>query len=164
MKSSRYTLEQVAFGLRQAEKGHPVLGGLPQYGHQRSDLLPTREEVPGDGCGQGAALQSPGGGKPQAQAAGGGPVPGQADASGRAAKKALKPAQLRPGADYLRVAYGISERWVCQVLTLPRASHRYHSVADEQATLKMRIRGVAQSRVSFGYRPLHVLLQREGWG
>ena len=27
----------------------------------------------------------------------------------------------------------------------------------------MRIRDLAQSRVSYGYRRLHVLLQREGW-
>ena len=49
------------------------------------------------------------------------------------------------------------------MLTLPRASHRYKSVADEQAALKVRIRDLAQARVSYGYRRLHVLLQREGW-
>ena len=49
------------------------------------------------------------------------------------------------------------------MLTLPRASHRYQSVADEQAALRMRIRDLAQARVSYGYRRLHVLLQREGW-
>ena len=72
-------------------------------------------------------------------------------------------AQLRPRAEYLQVAYGVSERRACEVLTLPRASHRYRSVADEQAALKMRIRDLAQARVSYGYRRLHVLLQREGW-
>ena len=34
MKSSRYTPEQVAFALRQAEGGAPVLDALPQDGHQ----------------------------------------------------------------------------------------------------------------------------------
>ena len=57
----------------------------------------------------------------------------------------------------------MSERLACEVLTLPRASHRYLSVADEQAALRMRIRDLAQARVSYGYRRLHVLLQREGW-
>ena len=46
---------------------------------------------------------------------------------------------------------------------MPRASHRYRSVANEQAALRMRIRDLAQARVSYGYRRLHVLLQREGW-
>ena len=45
-----------------------------------------------------------------------------------------------------------------------RASHRYRSVTDEQAALRMRIRDLAQARVSYGYRRLHVLLQRKGWG
>ena len=57
----------------------------------------------------------------------------------------------------------MSERRACGVLTLSRASHRYRSVADEQAALKMRIRDLAQARVSYGYLRLHVLLQREGW-
>ncbi len=49
------------------------------------------------------------------------------------------------------------------MLTLPRGSHRYKSVAEEQDALRMRIRDLAQSRVSYGYRRLCVLLQREGW-
>ena len=49
------------------------------------------------------------------------------------------------------------------MLTLPRGTHRYGSVADEQAPLRMRLRELAQTRVGYGYRRLHVLLQREGW-
>ena len=49
------------------------------------------------------------------------------------------------------------------MLTLPRASHRYQSVADDQAALRMRIRDLAQARVSYGHRRHHVLLRREGW-
>ncbi len=35
--------------------------------------------------------------------------------------------------------------------------------ANEQAALRIRIKDLAQARVSYGYRRLHVLLQREGW-
>ena len=52
---------------------------------------------------------------------------------------------------------------VCQVLCLQRSSCRYRSVADEQAALRIRLRDLASSRVSYGYRRLHILLQREGW-
>ena len=48
-------------------------------------------------------------------------------------------------------------------MALSRGSHRYRSVADEQAVLRMRLKDLAQARVSYGYRRLHVLLQREGW-
>ena len=61
------------------------------------------------------------------------------------------------------MAYGVSERRVCEVLSLPRGSYKYRRVADEQAALRMRIKDIAQARVSYGYRRLHVLLQREGW-
>jgi putative transposase len=65
--------------------------------------------------------------------------------------------------DYLQACYRVSERRACEVLTLGRSSYRYHSVADEQAALRIRLKDLAQARVSYGYRRLHVLLQREGW-
>ena len=43
MKRSRYSPEQVAFGLRQAEEGHAGCRGLSEDGHQRADLLPLEE-------------------------------------------------------------------------------------------------------------------------
>ena len=59
--------------------------------------------------------------------------------------------------------YAVSERRACQVLGLHRSSCRYISRADGQAALRMRIRELAAVRVIYGYRCLHVLLQREGW-
>ncbi len=61
------------------------------------------------------------------------------------------------------MAYQVSERRVCRALCFPRSSHRYRSVADEQAALRMRLRELAGVRVRYGYRRLHVLLCREGW-
>ena len=55
-------------------------------------------------------------------------------------EKALKPAQLRPQADYLRVTYRVSERRSCEVLTLTQASYCYQSRADEQAPLWIPLR------------------------
>ena len=70
---------------------------------------------------------------------------------------------MRDHARYLQVAYGSSERRACGVLTFGRSTCRYESVAAEQAALRMRIRDLAASRVSYGYRRIHVLLRREGW-
>jgi len=63
----------------------------------------------------------------------------------------------------LRVRYAVSERRACGALGFPRASHRYQSVRDERAELRIRLRDLAASRVRYGYRRLHVLLKREGW-
>ena len=63
----------------------------------------------------------------------------------------------------LRVCYEASERRACQLLALSRSSCRYRSRADEQAVLRIRLRDLAYARASYGYRRLHVLLEREGW-
>lgn len=63
----------------------------------------------------------------------------------------------------LRVCYEVSERRVCQVLSLSRASCRYRSRMDEQAALRIKLKDLAYARASYGYRRLHVLLRREGW-
>ena len=57
----------------------------------------------------------------------------------------------------------MSERLACAVVSLRRSTYRYQSVAVEQAALRMRIRDIAAARVSYGYRRIHVLLEREGW-
>jgi putative transposase len=63
----------------------------------------------------------------------------------------------------LRACYEVSERKACEILGLWRGTYRYKSVADEQAALRIRLRDLAYARASYGYRRLHVLLNREGW-
>ena len=75
----------------------------------------------------------------------------------------MKPAQMRTQGEVLETCYQVSERRVCEVLSFHRSSCRYRSVVDEQAALRIRLRDLAYARVSYGYRRLHVLLQREGW-
>ena len=65
--------------------------------------------------------------------------------------------------DYLRAGYDVSTRQACQVIQLARRSYYYKSTADPQTTLRIRLRDLAKSRVTYGYRRLHVLLRREGW-
>jgi putative transposase len=43
------------------------------------------------------------------------------------------------------------------------SSMLYRSVRPSQAPLRARIREIATTRVSYGYRRVHVLLRREGW-
>ncbi len=75
----------------------------------------------------------------------------------------MKPAALRIQGEVMMVCYSVSERRVCQVLACARSTYRYQSIADEQAALRIRIKDLAQARISYGYRRIHVLLQREGW-
>jgi putative transposase len=42
-------------------------------------------------------------------------------------------------------------------------TYHYKSRRPEQAPLRKRMREIAQTRVRYGYRRIHVLLRREGW-
>jgi len=75
----------------------------------------------------------------------------------------MKPARRRALVAYLEVGYEVSERRACEDLTISRSCHRYQSTADRQEDLRIRLRDLAASRVSYGYRRLHILLLREGW-
>jgi putative transposase len=59
--------------------------------------------------------------------------------------------------------YGVSERRGCRVLLFFRSSHRYEATRDDQVVLRMRIRELAEARVSYGYYQIYILLRREGW-
>jgi hypothetical protein len=45
MKRSKFSEEQIAYALRQAEGGTPAADVCRQIGGQRGDLLPLEEEV-----------------------------------------------------------------------------------------------------------------------
>jgi putative transposase len=49
------------------------------------------------------------------------------------------------------------------VLRAERSSYHYRGSRADQANLKNRIREIAETRVRYGYRRIHVLLRREGW-
>jgi hypothetical protein len=44
-----------------------------------------------------------------------------------------------------------------------RSIIRYHSRADQQIPLRIRLKDLAAARLRWGYRRLHVLLRGEGW-
>ena len=75
----------------------------------------------------------------------------------------MKPSRRRGVVLYLCGAYRVSERHACEVVLLPRATHRYQSRRDPLTELRLRMRALAQARIRYGYRKIRVLLIREGW-
>jgi putative transposase len=75
----------------------------------------------------------------------------------------LRPARRRELVDHLRAAWRVSVRRACQVLRASRSTYQYKSRGGSQDELRQRIREIAETRVRYGYRRIHVLLQREGW-
>jgi len=62
-----------------------------------------------------------------------------------------------------RSVCGVNEGRACDVLRHPRATHRNESVPDDQAALRSRIRGLAGTRVTWGYPRIWVKLRPEGY-
>ena len=75
----------------------------------------------------------------------------------------MKAAQQRAAVQFFRVGFRVSERRACRVAGVARSTCRYRSQARDQSALRVRLRDLAAARVRYGYRRLHVLLQREGW-
>ena len=75
----------------------------------------------------------------------------------------MTPVQRRDLGRQTQLAYDVSERRVCKVFRFARSTIRYKSVADDQASLRMRIREIAEVRVTWGYPRIWVQLRREGW-
>jgi putative transposase len=65
--------------------------------------------------------------------------------------------------DEVRTVWRVSIRRACQALPVDRSSYHYRSKRSGQAVLMKRIKEIAETRVRYGYRRIHVLLRREGW-
>jgi putative transposase len=78
VKKSRFTEEQIAFALKQAETGTPVAEVLRRMGISEQTCLTLEEALRRAGYGRAATSTAVGGGKPQAQAACGRSEPRQA--------------------------------------------------------------------------------------
>jgi putative transposase len=60
-------------------------------------------------------------------------------------------------------AAGLSERKACRFLGVSRSTVQYRSIRPEDRALRVRLKELAEERRRWGYRMLHVLLEREGY-
>ena len=61
------------------------------------------------------------------------------------------------------VDWGVSIRRACGAICFDTATYHYESRRTDQAAVERRIKEIAETRVRYGYRSVHVLLRREGW-
>ena len=57
----------------------------------------------------------------------------------------------------------VSIRRACAALEFDRSTFHYRSRKHDQAGIEARIKAICETRVRYGYRRVHVMLQREGW-
>jgi putative transposase len=75
----------------------------------------------------------------------------------------VAPARWREIVAWSRAAYRLSQRRACGALEVARSSVRYIGRRPPQTALRRRLREIAEVRLHYGYRRMHVLLRREGW-
>lgn len=59
--------------------------------------------------------------------------------------------------------HGVSQRRACQALTVDRSSVRYQSIRPDDGAVRTAMKKVAAERRRFGYRRIHLMLQRQGF-
>jgi len=74
----------------------------------------------------------------------------------------VTPAAKREAVTHLCVEHGVSERRACHVLKVDRSSVRYKSTRPDDTHLREAMKKVAAERRRFGYRRIHVMLDRQG--
>ncbi|MFY2822381.1 IS3 family transposase [Ruegeria sp. MALMAid1280] len=78
-------------------------------------------------------------------------------------RKPLKPGRLREIVTGMCVDWGVSIRKACGAICFDTSTYHYKSRRTDQAAVERRIKEIAETRVRYGYRRVHVLLRREGW-
>ena len=74
-----------------------------------------------------------------------------------------RPALKRQAVTYIVDHYSVARRRACRIIKQHRSVQYYQSCKDPRTALRARMRELAQVRMRYGYRRLHVLLRREGW-
>src|SRR5690242_13921374 len=156
---------------RAADRLHPAAGGrrnerrggVPQGGDQRRHLLQLAQQVWRADAVRDETAEAARGGEPAPEAGRGRPGARQGDAAGRHPPKDMRPARKREMVDHVRGAWQVSIRRACRAVPVDRSTYHYRSKRAGQAALGKRIKEIAQTRVRYGYRRIHVLLLREGW-
>lgn len=78
-------------------------------------------------------------------------------------QKVGRPALKREVVQHVIEHYGLPLQRACRLMKQARSVQYYRSVKDPKVALRRRMRELAQVRVRYGHRRLHVLLKREGW-
>lgn len=74
----------------------------------------------------------------------------------------MTPEAMRKAVAHACEWHGVSQRRACDILRIDRSSVRYKSVRPNDDELREAMKKVASERRRFGYRRIHVMLERQG--
>lgn len=74
----------------------------------------------------------------------------------------VTPDAKREAVAHVVAVHGISQRRACEVLAVDRSGVRYRSIRPDDAAERAAMKAVAAERRRFGYRRIHIMLDRQG--
>ena len=74
----------------------------------------------------------------------------------------VTPDAKRDAVAHACLVHGVSQRRACEALDVDRSSVRYRRLRPDDRELREAMKAVAAQRRRFGYRRIHVMLQRQG--
>lgn len=162
MKRSRYTDEQIAFALKQAEVGVSVDEVCRKMGVSDAAFCTWRRKFGGLGPSEVRRLRQLEEENRKLRQLVVGLSLDRAMLPDVLSKKSVTPSRKREWIEDLCRRHGASERQACAALKLSRSVYYYRSVARDASVLTQRIKEITAVRVHYGYRRVHVMLRREG--
>lgn len=75
----------------------------------------------------------------------------------------VTPDAKRKAVAHLMETHQVSQRRACSALNVDRSTVRYQSCRGDDDSLRDAIKRVSKERRRFGYRRIHVMVQREGF-
>jgi putative transposase len=163
MKTSKFTDEQIAMALRQAEAGTPVGEICRKLGVSEQSFYRWKKRFGALGVSELRELRQLRDENRKLKGLVADLSLLQDDPPRGAQKKMVRPAARRALVQWAREAYQVSERRACRAVGVERSMVRYRSRRPSQQPLRTRLRELAGVRLRAGYQQLHVLLRREGW-
>ena len=74
----------------------------------------------------------------------------------------VAPDAKREAVAHVVAIHGVSQRRACEVLAVDRSGVRYRSIRPDDAPERAAMKAVAAERRRFGYRRIHIMLERQG--
>lgn len=75
----------------------------------------------------------------------------------------MTPEAKRKAVVHLMEVHQVSQRRACSALDVDRSTVRYQTRRSDATELRDAMKVVAKERRRFGYRRLHVMVERQGW-
>ncbi|MFN3132452.1 IS3 family transposase [Roseibium sp.] len=163
MPKKRFSDEQIAFALRQAESGTTIGEICRKMGIAEATFYRWKKVNAGMGVSEIRRLKQLEDGNSKLKRLVADLTLDREMLQDVIRRKPLRPARKRTLVDEMRSDWSVSIRRACAVIRFDPTTYRYRSRRPGQAALEQRIREICQTRVRCGYRRVHVLLRREGW-